>query len=277
MSGPKDFTVSFAARRLAEMRARAEAIRMARSIAVRSAMAREAAAGAEQVARARAERAVAVQAELDEQRQTAAAARTEAATVVDDGAIESAVAQVAGWRAALSADDAVRDFAGVDAAAWQARAEAAVADFAAGRGVLAQCHALAAEAEAIHDRAGTVQGQFATRNELLADVMASLKEIGFHVDDPFFERPDDPTGPVVLKATLGTEQVVAHVDLGDHVRTVWDGVEADHCRGTFFDYMDRMKSRGVDVTPDRADLRERPALLSKSANELPRSAAQGAG
>jgi hypothetical protein len=112
---------------------------------------------------------------------------------------------------------------------------------------------------------------------LLGDVIASLQEIGFFVSDPYYENPDDPSGPVVIKAARGSETVTASVDLSEMVRSVWGGVEDERCKDAFFEYVDRMKDKDVEVTPTRADLRERPILKQQGAKDLPRSAGRQAG
>ncbi len=296
MSGPKDYTVGLGVGLLEMMAARAAAERSARqaaarrviaghAAAVRGSLGREAAAGASAAAGEQTARAAETRASMEANRQRAAAARQQAertatpppavappppvAAAMPDPAIDRATdraAELAGWREVLAGDQAVSDFAAADAAAWAARAAAATGP---------EADALLAEAQAIHDRAGTLKGQFDARNELLAAVIASFHEIGFHVDEPFFEQPGNPAGAVVLKASSGSDTVESTIDLSDHIRTVWGGAESDHCKDSFFDFARKMKDRGLDVKADRADLQDRPTLLQKSANELPQAGRAG--
>jgi hypothetical protein len=137
--------------------------------------------------------------------------------------------------------------------------------------VLQRCEELLARAEQMNKEAGETQEAYATRNELLSDVVESLQEIGFFVGDPQFEDPNNPAGPVSLKATRGSEEISASIDLTDTVRSTWDGEAGEHCKQAFFQYVDQMKSRGIEVKPTRADLQDRPELKQKGARSLPSS------
>jgi hypothetical protein len=195
-------------------------------------------------------------------------------------AMHHELAEVRGWAEAMQTDQTVKDFCFTAVGEWRKRADAVLAKSEIGSSateIHGACETILYDAQRIFDEAGDLKGKFDTRNELLADIIASFKEIGFHVSDPFFEHPDDPTGPAILKATCGSETVTASIDLGTTVRSVWDGVESEQCKDAFFAYVDRMKHRGVEVEPERADLRERPKLLQKGANELPRTQSSSAG
>ena len=279
MSGPKDYGIGYTIDRLAEFRRRNEAIQRARAEAVRATLdaarmnafsrrragnaERDDALDAELSRRAEASRRAIEQANAtaSEKTNTPPAAPVEAVAEVAATDDSEQRAVIDGWTTALSADTAVTAFAAAEREAWTNRVGEANADLAA----------LAAEGQAIHDRAGETQARFDTPNELLRDVIASLQEIGYFVSDPQLADPNDPAGPVVLKATCGSETVTTTVDLSDAIKSVWDGQELEHCKGTFFDYMDAMKARGVSVEPERADLRERPILKQKGMNELPTS------
>lgn len=178
-----------------------------------------------------------------------------------------------GWSEALAEDASVATFAVNERTNWQQRVEALgkalPPDFAQ------QADALAAEAKTLHLQAGEIQLQFDARNQLLTDIIQSMKEIGYFVSDPYFVDPDDPTSSVVLKATCGSQVITTAVDLRSMVKSIWDGQEHEGCKEAFFDYVDAMKLRGVEVDPEREDLRERPVLKQKGANELPRSTDTG--
>lgn len=295
MSGPKDFVVIFAIARLAQMQqrrhaeaaVRAEAVaehlrasrlraREIRSEAARAAKESQTAAITQQRSANARSLAAAKQAADD----AAADDKAQEVAAVSEQAIrlEESVHDVIGWQEALRDDAAVGSFRAADAAAWLQRSEALLRETTGGAGMptcLARAEALNAEAEALHREAGEIKGKFDTRNELLNDIIASLKEIGFFVYDPHYEKPQDPSGPVIIKAVRGDEEMTASVDLSETVKSVWNGIADDRCKESFFDYVDQMKSRGVDVKAQRDDLRERPILKRKGANELPRSTSTG--
>jgi len=311
MSGPKDYAIRFAMARLQRIRARLEAERMARAAVVQNMLLRQKDAATARLAAKQSARASVIQTELEKRKQAALAARNQVVAAVDEvetpisagtraeaiaslameqmtnAATEAAttelhskLAQIQGWTDTMETDQTVKDFRPAQLSDWRNAANSILADSNAGHPMTEiedRCNTVLTQAKHIFDEAGELKGKFDTRNELLTDIIASFKEIGFHVGDPFFEHPDDPTGPVILKATCGSETVTASIDLGTTVRSVWDGVETEQCKDAFFDYVDRMKQRGIDVDPERADLRERPKLLQKGANELPRSQSSTAG
>ncbi len=187
------------------------------------------------------------------------------------------VQKVMCWQAELPADEAVSHFCHNPASAWQTQATSLLNDHSAGHAVdvlLERCQNLVAQAEQISHDAGAKQAAFATRNELLADVVSSLQEIGFFVSDPQFENPSDPAGPVLVKATRGREEVAATVDLTDTIRSTWNGIGEEHCKDAFFQYVDQMQAKGIEIKPTRADLQDRPKLKQKGARSLPNSEQQ---
>lgn len=299
MSGPKDFGFEFVLDRLEEFRRRNEAAQRARAFSVEKALMAARQWGANKRAMDDAHRAATVDDDLARRKEAAdralsrVTAENDAQTVPADAEpahhVEAALAAetmaadvreeksatLVGWADALGEDVAVKTFAAADVADWNRR----VATLPSGESpaFVAEADALAAQARAIHDRAGETQARFDTRNELLRDVIASMQELGYFVSDPQFADPADPASPVVLKAVLGSDVITTTVDLGSMVKSVWDGQEHEHCKGEFFTFMDAMKSRGVVVTPQRDDLRVRPILKQKGANELPRSTGRQAG
>lgn len=176
------------------------------------------------------------------------------------------------WQPVLAEDTAVRDFNATAAQEWVAKAQAVVStanDDVDPHSQLQKSQTLLAEAEQIHQKAGELQAKFVTRNELLQDMIASLQQIGFFVSDPVLENPADPAGLVRLTASRGSENVTASIDLAETVQSIWNGIEAENCKSTFFQYVDQMKSRGLEVQPDRDDLRDRPALKQKGEMVIP--------
>jgi hypothetical protein len=190
------------------------------------------------------------------------------------------IAEVEAWRETLTGDDAVRTFQASVMKAWQDRAEKLLAEHTAGtvgQDILARAEEIGREAKRIHEEAGERQAKSEARNQLLRDIIDSLKEIGFFVSDPSYQDPNDPGGPVILRATRGAEEMTASIDLSETVRSVWNGLEEQHCKSAFWEYMERMRERGVEIVAKRPDLRERPILRQKGALDLPRSGTQSAG
>lgn len=299
MSGPKDFVFVFMIERLEEIRRRNEAEQQARAAKVQQALmvARQAnlhkrrsdaiglssAIDADLTQRARLAEMALAQAQADADAAAASETPQPVAQTAPAGGASYAADEVReekrvtlqGWSAALAVDEVVQTFVAADSAAWQKRVQAVATET---QGPIdASIDKLLAEAQALHDRAGDLKTRFDTRNELLRDVIASMQGLGYFVSDPQFADPSDPSSPVVLKAVCGSEVVTTTVDLSSMVKSVWDGQEHEHCKGEFHDFMEAMKSRGVEVTPEREDLRRRPVLKQKGANELPRSTDRAAG
>ncbi len=177
------------------------------------------------------------------------------------------------WQEELNADTDVADFEKVAAELWTTRRLDLFKD--AGlrndKTYKMEVDTLVENAKEIHARAGERAVKFNTRNELLADIIASLKEIGFSVNDPKFENDADPGGVVVLVATRGRERMEASVDLSDEIRSTWDHVSGEHCKTAFFEYIDAMGKKGLEIKPHRDDLQSRPIQRQKGAKDLPRS------
>lgn len=288
MSGPKDFAFVFIAERLAEIRLRNQAKRDARAARVQQELALAQRQAKAVHAASDAALKASIQSALDraaiktrqelEQAKAASAAPGDLESVTEKTKLQASareadrsekVAMLNGWSAALAGDSAVISFAAKDFAQWSSRVEAikciTEANFSE------KADELAIEAQTIHDRAGDIQAQFDTRNELIRDVIESMKEMGYFVSDPYLADPSDPSTPAILKATCGSEVVTTSIDLTSTVKSIWDGQEHEHCKNSFFDFMKSMKSHGVSITPEREDLRERPVLKQQDANELPRS------
>ncbi len=124
-----------------------------------------------------------------------------------------------------------------------------------------------AQAEALQEEAGLVADRFAERNQLLSDIVSSLKEVGFFVQDPEYANADKPDGTVIVRANRGDQIMTAEVDLEDSVRSDWQGIEGQYCTSAFFDYVNAMGNKGVVVEPVNESLN--PKLLQKGAKQLP--------
>lgn len=185
--------------------------------------------------------------------------------------------QLIAWQDVLADEEAVKHFRKQAASEWSEKVTTVIADYEQGKpveGLLHEAQSLLAMAQQIHDEAGQDQAKFANRNELLLDIMSSLQENGYFVKDPVLSNPADPAGPVLVTAIRGDEEMQATVDFSDTIHSVWNGSEVDHCKYAFFDYVDSMKARGIDVSTTRDDLQERPKLKQKGAKELPRKDAE---
>lgn len=193
---------------------------------------------------------------------------------------QEAATSLRAWQEQLPDDTAVCQFQSSPLAQWCSDV-AAILDQAPKiqdlDGLVARAEALDTQADAIHSEASEQKSRFDERNELLADILKSLQEIGFFVSDPIYENPNDPAGPVLIKATRGTEEVNASVDLSDVVRTVWNGIPDEKCKDSFFQYVDQLGKKDLVIKPVRADLQERPILKQSGARELPRSTSREEG
>lgn len=205
----------------------------------------------------------------------------DSAIAADVNALQEKLSELTAWREELADDDAAQQFHRDAVAAWGAAAAAYLAEDSAADGSVAEAldsiDKLCNDAKRLHDEAGTRQADFFARNEMLLHVMDSLKEIGFFVGDPAYADPNDPSGPVLVKATRGSEVMNASIDLSQVVRSVWDGLEDEHCKASFFEYVDQLKTRGVEVQAERADLRAPPILKQQGAKDLPRGQQIGGG
>lgn len=194
--------------------------------------------------------------------------------------LNGTLTELEAWRETLGADEAVQTFRDNEARAWAKKVDALL-EARAAEGAVEELQARAVglreDAVKLHSEAGMCRERFEARNELLADIIGSLKEIGFFVSDPYYQDPGNPVGPVVVKAARGGEEMTASVDLSETVKSVWKGWEDVHCKSAFWDYIERMKQRGVEITADRPDLRQRPILRQKGALDLPQDRAERAG
>jgi hypothetical protein len=202
-------------------------------------------------------------------------ALSEQATALDDvrdrAEMERHITQIAQWQSELEQDEDVLTYQASEAQSWRLRAQQFLEDFESGKTVAGEdaVRDLIHDATRIHDQAGEVKGKFATRNELIRDVVSSLEEIGFFVADPYFESADTPCGPVIVRAVRGSESMTASIDLSDTIKSVWDGIPDETCKDAFFGYLEKMGQKGVTIEPFRADLQIPPILLRKGAKDLP--------
>ena len=130
-------------------------------------------------------------------------------------------------------------------------------------------------AEQLEQKAGELSDKFFSRNTILTDIIDSLKEIGFFVQDPEFADASDPAGSVIIRANRGNQSLRTVVSLEKKVESDWQGVHGEYCTGGFFEFVQAMNQRGVLVSPE--DFNMKPQLLQKGAKELPGKQRKAAG
>lgn len=186
--------------------------------------------------------------------------------------IDSFISELVQWQTEMRQDEDVLAYQSSESLDWQHKAAGLLEHYSSGTkldAILDSIEQLVAEGKQIHSLAGERKAQFATRNEILADIVSSLQEIGFFVADPQYEDCDNPAGAVLVRATRGNETMTASVDLSDTIKSIWNGVADKKCKDAFFSYVESMSKRGIAVDPLRSDLQDRPTLLEKGAKELP--------
>ncbi|PAY16349.1 hypothetical protein CKO51_27235 [Rhodopirellula sp. SM50] len=174
------------------------------------------------------------------------------------------------WQASLGRSEDVRDFASQSLEQWKKKVESITVELQEQRPnkeTLSRVQAAILLAESIESDAGEVAEKYLARNQVMADIIDSLKEIGFFVQNPEFSDPDRPEGTVIIRANRGDQIMTAEVDLDKTVQSDWQGVHGAYCTDAFFDYVTAMGNRGIEITPDSPDLK--PKLLEKDALDLP--------
>lgn len=218
---------------------------------------------------------IARQQEAQWQREAEAAAAKAAELQTE---IENQTQAVLQWKQGLSENEDVQNFVSDRYADWQQRTEQIIDQMSAGEPtveLLAALQQAAADAEAVESRAGDVSDQFFSRNAVLSDIIDSLKEIGFFVQNPEFADPNHPEGAVIIRANRGNQNLTTSVSLDQKVESDWQGVHGEFCTGGFFEYVQAMNDRGVQITPNDPNLK--PKLLQKGAKDLPGGQQKAAG
>lgn len=174
------------------------------------------------------------------------------------------------WQQSLTDSEETKSFGGDRYETWKSDVEqlfGGVAQQRATRQSLQRIQQAVVEAESIEQASGQVADQYQSRNEVMVDIMESLKEIGFFVQNPEFADASDPSGSVVIRAQRGNQLMTAEVDLDSRVRSDWQGIHGEHCTGAFFEYVKAMGDRGIEITPDDPALK--PRLIKKGELDLP--------
>jgi len=141
--------------------------------------------------------------------------------------------------------------------------------------VLEGITSLVKDAQTIFEEAIGREQNSEARLDLLKATITSLKSLGFFVNDPQYEDPQNPLASVVLTATRGAEKVYVSVPLVGEVHSRWDGIPDEPCIDSFLEYLDQLKEHGFECEPTRQDLQNRPRLLKKGEKALPRNGTEG--
>ena len=186
--------------------------------------------------------------------------------------IVAMTAQLKVWQSLLSRSTEVQNFGSERLAAWLNSTSSLlnvekVSDNTKQRLESVQLSIL--EAERIEAQAIETSERYERRNSLIKDILDSLQEVGFFVEDPKWVDPARPELPVLIRATRADQTMIARVHLNCAVESDWLGVHGEHCTDAFFHYVQQMNLRGVQVTP--RDPLLVPKLTSANSLDLPAS------
>ncbi|EMI24607.1 hypothetical protein [Rhodopirellula europaea] len=184
--------------------------------------------------------------------------------------IEEQMQTILQWQETLAGGEEVQNFLAMELDRWQSSSNELVEQLSqapASEDNLRRLQELAAQAEQMEQSAGEISDRFYVRNEVMSDIIGSLKEIGFFVQDPSYADPDRPDGAVIIRASRGDQTMMTEVDLDKTVRSDWQGIHGEYCTDGFFEYVKAMSDRGVEITPNDPALK--PRLLQEGAKDLP--------
>lgn len=185
-------------------------------------------------------------------------------------ALEKNALNLQSWMEALRDSDEVKHFAAHRLHPWeQATAQLldASSDAQNTPERLASIQQAILQAEQIDAEAIEVAEKFEQRNSVLKDILESLQEVGFFVQDPEYVDPARPDQAVIIRANRADQTMEAKVDLNAAVESDWQGVHGEYCTSAFFDYVKQMKLRGVEISSE--DPRLSPQLKHHDALNLP--------
>ncbi|MDZ4848902.1 MAG: hypothetical protein SGI77_06385 [Pirellulaceae bacterium] len=192
---------------------------------------------------------------------------------IDAKLIQERLTELMNWKFELTQDENVTDFQNAERDRWLQvlKDEIEHSNSSDDAKRLLDTEKLIQDAKSIFESANEIESKLQIRNEILASIIASLKEIGFVVRDPYYEDAAQPDQPVHVHASRGTEFMKATIDLDQEIRSVWNDIEAEHCKSTFFSYIDAMEAKGLEVKPKTDGLENRPILKQRGAKSLPKS------
>lgn len=202
----------------------------------------------------------------------------EAADLKLQDQIETQLKIVLQWQANFTNNSNVQSFTAKELSEWRIASEKIVAEISNSPSsieTLSRLQHATSQAEQLELKAGEVSDKFFSRNAVLTDIIASLMEIGFFVQDPEFYDANDPAGSVIIRANRGNQSLSTSVSLEQKVESDWQGVHGEYCTGGFFEFVQAMDQRGVIINPENFDLK--PQLLQKGAKDLPGAQRKTAG
>ncbi len=191
--------------------------------------------------------------------------------------IENQLQTVLQWQTSFDENDNVQNFIAKEFHDWRKSTEQTIAMMVSATSsieTLTRLQEATRQAEKLELKAGEVSDKFFTRNAVITDIIDSLKEIGFFVQDPEFADPSNPVGAVIIRANRGNQNLSTSVSLDQKVESDWQGIHGEYCTGGFFEFVQAMDDRGVKITPDDPNLK--PQLLQKGAKDLPGGREQSA-
>lgn len=184
--------------------------------------------------------------------------------------LEEQVALMFRWKENLLNSDEAQSFASSRCSEWNSEMELLLKELngqSSNIDDLKKVESAILKAESIVNDSGDVSDKFHARNMVLSDIIESMKEIGFFVENPRYADAESPEDAVIIRASRGGQTMTAQIDLDMQVQSDWQGVHGAYCTDAFFEYVKAMGERGVDVTPENPDLF--PRLLEKGEREIP--------
>ncbi len=184
--------------------------------------------------------------------------------------LESSTANLKSWLETFENSDDVQHFAKGRFERWQAASEKLLSQTIQTGGDqqhLTSVQQAVLEAERIETEAIDITEKFEQRNSVLKDIIESLQEVGFFVQNPEYVDPTRPDLAVIIRANRADQTMEAKVDLNAAVESDWQGVHGMYCTNTFFDFVKQMNARGINISSDNPQLA--PRLNQMDAMELP--------
>jgi len=186
--------------------------------------------------------------------------------------IQVCTANLKSWLDKLRSSHDVKHFETSRLQSWQELTESLLQAKAEDLNVRVRLHALqqaVLEAEQIEACAIETAEKFEQRNSVLKDILESLQEVGFFVQDPEYLDPMKPAQAVIIRANRADQTMVAKVDLDSSVESDWQGIHGEYCTDSFFDYVKQMNLRGVEITSNNPQLA--PRLKQQDALDFPKT------
>ena len=184
--------------------------------------------------------------------------------------IQDSTASLKSWLDTLSRSDDVKHFATHRLQPWQERTGTLLnteVETVNARERLQAVQRAILEAEQIEAAAIDTAEKFEQRNSVLKDILESLQEVGFFVQDPEYLDPMRPDQAVIIRANRADQTMVAKVNLDAGVESDWQGIHGEYCTDAFFDYVKQMNRRGMEISSNNPQLA--PRLKQQDALNLP--------